>query len=383
MFLLLVLSVSELPEIHSNGQQNERAPPLISRAARETVLLKKIVRQSMLGKLSEENEIARWSNTRQVTELNKENQPVKRPRKNHLELAQRILEMARREGLRPGARLPEQQVASQYNVSRTPVRAALNVLAEKGFVSHQPGIGYLLDIDLATASDLAEILPQSRETTLAAAILRDRRARRLSKTVTVGELMRRYVAERSTVLKSLNELAGDDLVSRAPGQSWIFQAMPDEPASLAESYDFRLVLEPAAVLNPGFSLDGAKAQTIYMATENLLALTDAKFDVAEFRRLDFEFHRLIASGCRNRYIGEALGAHLKLRRHSDADTGINLYRLRQALRDHLQILDNLERGQSEVAADLLRVHLRVSHNQRPQAVNRGAPPLAGAIFRMN
>ncbi|MBE0693918.1 MAG: GntR family transcriptional regulator, partial [Aquamicrobium sp.] len=50
--------------------------------------------------------------------------------------------------------------------------------------------------------------------------------------------------------------------------------------------------------------------------------------------------------------------------------------------EHLGILDNLEARQYEVAADLLKVHLRLSGNQRPQAANRGAPPLQGMIRRL-
>ncbi|TJV08074.1 MAG: GntR family transcriptional regulator, partial [Mesorhizobium sp.] len=59
---------------------------------------------------------------------------ARRPRTNHLDLAQRILDVARQRGFEAGAHLPEQQIASLCNVSRTPVRAALRLLTEKGVV---------------------------------------------------------------------------------------------------------------------------------------------------------------------------------------------------------------------------------------------------------
>ena len=59
--------------------------------------------------------------------------------------------------------------------------------------------------------------------------------------------------------------------------------------------------------------------------------------------------------------------------------GVNVFRLRQSTREHLAILDQLESRQFEVAADLLRVHLRLSRSQRPQAASRGAPALFGTI----
>ena len=58
-----------------------------------------------------------------------------------------------------------------------------------------------------------------------------------------------------------------------------------------------------------------------------------------------------------------------------------MFRLRQSTREHLAILDQLESRQYEVAADLLRVHLRLSRSQRPQAASRGAPALFGMISR--
>lgn len=36
---------------------------------------------------------------------------------------------------------------------------------------------------------------------------------------------------------------------------------------------------------------------------------------------------------------------------------------------------------NEMAADLLRIHLRLSRSQRPQAASRGAPALFGMISR--
>jgi len=44
--------------------------------------------------------------------------------------------------------------------------------------------------------------------------------------------------------------------------------------------------------------------------------------------------------------------------------------------EHLQILDQLESGQFETAADLMRAHLRLSARQRPLAASRGVPTLS-------
>lgn len=304
-----------------------------------------------------------------------------RPRTSHRDLAQRILDVARQRGFAPGARLPEQQIASLCNVSRTPVRAALRLLTEQGVVRWEADTGYSLAVDLAVHGAGAGSLPSTVEDDLAEAILRDRSARRLDGTVTAGSLMRRYGAARKTVLKTLNRLSEESIVERAPGQSWLFRPAPDAPDALAESYDFRLLLEPAAILAPGFQLDGVTATGLRCAMETLLALPDAAFDLREFQRLDVDFHQLIAEGSANRFVADALLAHLRLRRLPGIQAGANMFRLKQSLREHLGILEHLESGQFEVAADLLKVHLRLSRSQRPQAASRGAPALFGAMGR--
>ncbi|ANT53710.1 GntR family transcriptional regulator [Mesorhizobium amorphae] len=306
---------------------------------------------------------------------------AKRPRTNHLDLAQRILDVARQRGFAPGAHLPEQQIASLCNVSRTPVRAALRLLTEQGVVQWEAATGYRLVADLTAQAAVAAELPVTAEDELAEAILRDRSARRLDQTVTVVGLMRRYDAERKTVLKALQRLTEENLVGRAPGQSWLFRRAPDDPEAQGESYEFRLLLEPAAILTPGFRLDGTRAAMLRQGMETLTALPDAAFDTREFQRLDIEFHDMIADGSANRFVADALSDHLRLRRLPGTYAGVNVFRLKQSLREHLTILDHLESRQYEVAADLLRVHLRLSRSQRPQAASRGAPALFGMISR--
>ncbi|BCG92756.1 GntR family transcriptional regulator [Mesorhizobium sp. 131-2-1] len=306
---------------------------------------------------------------------------ARRPRTNHLDLAQRILDVARQRGFEPGAHLPEQQIASLCSVSRTPVRAALRLLTEQGVVRWEAATGYRLAVDLTTQATVATELPNTEEDELAEAILRDRSARRLDQTVTVSGLMRRYDAGRKTVLKALQRLTEENLVDRAPGQSWLFRRTPDDPEAQGESYEFRLLLEPAAILTPGFQLDGARAAALRQSMEALTGQADAAFDIKEFQRLDIEFHGMIADGSANRFVTDALSDHLRLRRLPGVYAGVNVFRLKQSLREHLTILDHLENRQYEVAADLLRVHLRLSRSQRPRAASRGAPALFGMISR--
>lgn len=301
------------------------------------------------------------------------------PRSNHLDLAQRILEAVRLGGFRPGDRLAEQQIASLCSVSRTPVRAALRLLADQGVVHWEKEAGYTLTIDPSGAIEAAADLPAAEEDRLAESILRDRAARRLDDTVTASGLSRRYGSNRRTVLKSLRILEAANWIEKAPGQSWLFRVAHEGPEALAESYDYRLMLEPAALLAPGFRLDETQATALRLAMETQLASPESSFDVREFQRLDLDFHAMIARGSSNRFVGQALTDHHKLRRLPGALHGVNVFRLKQSTREHLAVLDQLEARQFEAAADLMRLHLRLSRSQRPQAASRGAPVLPATM----
>lgn len=304
-----------------------------------------------------------------------------RPRQNHMDLARQILDLARDQALGPGAHLPEQVLARQCNVSRTPVRAALKLLADQGIAVHEPEHGYRLADGLSLASAQFPRLPGPAEEDLAGRIIRDRAARRLDEAITVGEAVRRYQSDRRTVLKALGALADEGLVSRAPGQSWVFANLPDSPESQSDSIEYRLILEPAALVTQGFALDHDRSAALRRELVALLAEPDERLDSGRFRRLDHEFHMLIARGAANRYLSEALAAHHRLRELPGATARLSVVRFRQAVQEHLHIIDHLEVGQFAVAADLLRVHLRLSLTQRPRAANRGAPPLSATLRR--
>jgi DNA-binding GntR family transcriptional regulator len=49
--------------------------------------------------------------------------------------------------------------------------------------------------------------------------------------------------------------------------------------------------------------------------------------------------------------------------------------------EHIQILEQIERGQMELAADLMRVHIQLSQSQRPRLAGRGVPPAFKLVVR--
>lgn len=299
-------------------------------------------------------------------------QKRERTLKTHTSLARQVLDHARAKALRPGDRLPEEAFATACGVSRTPLRSAYNILLANGFLIRRKAEGYFLSVDLDADTSAMESKLDSMTMPLADTILADRAARRLDDLQSVSFLIRRYNTTRAAVLNALIVLQQDGIIDRIPGQSWSFRPILDTPNAVADSHHFRLILEPAAILAPGFSLDLAKARQVRLNLQKSLA---GRIGNAAFHKLDAEFHMLIAQGSGNRFARDSLLAHHRLRLITQKDFGTPEFRLRQAQDEHLSILDSLERRQFDVAADQMTLHLRLSRNQRPDAANRGSPPM--------
>ena len=292
--------------------------------------------------------------------------------KAHTGLAKQVLEQARNRRLRPGDHLPEQAFALACGVSRTPLRGAFKVLEEKDLIERRHKEGYFLSADLDADPGSTETRLDPVSGSLADAILADRAARRLDDDLSVTFLIRRYSTTRAAVLNALNVLHHDGIIDRTPGQSWSFRPLLDTLNAVTDSLQFRLILEPAAILAPGFTLDLIKARQVRLSLQTALS---GRIGNAAFHRLDTDFHSLIAIGSGNRFAKDTLLAHHRLRRITQKDLSTPEFRLRQANEEHLTILDSLERRQFDVAADQMALHLRLSRNQRPDAANRGSPPM--------
>ena len=119
-----------------------------------------------------------------------------------------------------GERLPEQALASRCNVSRTPIRKALQLLAEQ--IDRHGRAGRRLSAchrsRLVSRSGGRRTQP-AEETELYNAILRDVSAGRIGDSQTVASLQRRYDASRNAVQNALTRLAEDNLAERAPASN--------------------------------------------------------------------------------------------------------------------------------------------------------------------
>ncbi len=293
-------------------------------------------------------------------------------------LAERILEWLRQQELKPGDHVPERLAVEAFHVSRTPVRAALALLTERGLLERRDQRGYFVAQGLENADHAATV--ETPESALHDAILRDRFSKRLDAEVTAAHLARRYRAPRPLVLRVLGRLQKDGVVERALGQRWVFLPALDSLRSQEDSHRFRLILEPAAFLQPGFALDARRTRDLKAALSTLARQDARHFDLKRAIETDISFHEAIADACHNRFLADAIRQQSRLRRFATTSMQVPPARMMESCREHLAILEAAEGGDLARAAELMRDHLAASLRARPGFVNRGAPPMLRAAL---
>lgn len=293
-------------------------------------------------------------------------------------LAQRILVWLQQRDLKAGDHVPERLATEAFHVSRTPVRAALSLLAEQGMLERRDQRGFF--VAGGCAASQAALVPATPDTTLHDAILRDRFSKRLDAEVTAAQLARRYKAPRVAVLRVLNRLQKDGIVERALGQRWVFLPALDSLRSQEDSHRFRLILEPAAFLQPGFALDPKRSRDLKLEFIELARQDARHFELKRALEADIAFHEMIGDASNNRFLADAIRRQSRLRRLATTSMQVPPARLVESCREHLAILAAAESGEVGRAAELMREHLAASLRARPGFVNRGAPPMLRAAL---
>jgi DNA-binding GntR family transcriptional regulator len=178
--------------------------------------------------------------------------------------------------------------------------------------------------------------------------------------------MRRYGVARGALARVLNGLVQDNVIERRSGNGWRFLPAHNATQLHEDSYRFRLLIEPACVLEPTFRLDRARAQRLRQTHVALLADGLEKLDSIKFFELNAEFHEFIASCSHNRFLEQAVIHQNRLRRFFSYIAVFAPERMRVSCSEHVAILDRLMAGEREHAATLLWRHLLGSSRVRPR-----------------
>lgn len=303
-------------------------------------------------------------NTR-VTSGAKARAPAKRPavpepsplQRN---VAARIADWVSVQELPVGTVMSELSVARELGVSRTPTRAALAWLENQGLLERRPGEGYATTQAPARFAALQIDLPVADADRLFLDIARERTEGRLSTDVSESDLMRRFSVTRPTLLRVLTRLAEVGMVERRTGHGWSFRASAYDDAAQQESYRFRLLIEPAALLEPGFELPPHWLQSMRERHLAMLKKRWTNADAIALFEMNAEFHEGLAAASGNRFFQMAIQQQNRVRRFVNYSWDEGRDRVVTSCREHLEILDRIESGDREIAAALMRRHLELA-----------------------
>ena len=272
--------------------------------------------------------------------------------------AARIVEHIAEGGLAVGTRLVERTLADQLKVSRSPVRQALRLLADEGVVAPAERGGHTVAL---TGQDLAEAAPApAAEDGIEDAYLHiatDRLAGELPDRVTEKTLARRYHLMPGQLTHILRRIAVEGWIERLPGYGWEFQPMLTSMESYADSYRFRLTIEPAAVLEPGFVLDRDALETVRDQQQRLVDGEIWDIGNARLYDLNSRFHEVIMACSHNSFFIDALRRVDHVRRLIEYRRSLQRDRAIVRCREHVRLADLLLAGRRAEAAAYLREHL--------------------------
>ena len=276
-----------------------------------------------------------------------------------IQLAQQVLKLGRQLGWEKGRHLTEMELSERLNVSRSPIRSALALLEEWGVVSRRPNQGFFLDRRGDELFAFGNEVPKTPEDKLYIAIIDARIERELNEVFTQVQIMTAFGAQRNAVERVLWQMSEEGLIEKMKGRGWRFPPTFDNLLSWHKGYEFRIVIEPAAILLPEFEVDSEKLTVCRLAHHDTISAVNSGRDVATWiYETDSNFHELIVSFSRNGFFTQAIQNQNRLRRLLEYRGYSNRRRIIDWCNEHLSIIDSLERSQFERAATLMRDHLK-------------------------
>ncbi|MGW0712060.1 GntR family transcriptional regulator [Streptomyces sp. NPDC002643] len=273
-------------------------------------------------------------------------------------MATRLVDLMRRGGLTEGAHVTEQWAADELEVSRTPVRKAMLFLTEVGILERVPNRGFFLARDAHTLTRAELSGGDDVETSAYFEIADDYVGGRFSGAFTAADIARRYRLTARQADRVLSRMENEDLVRRkAGGRGWEFQHVMATVEAHDQSYRFRMIIEPAALLEPGFTVDAEAFARHRQQQEALLRGDILLLPRAELFQVNASFHEMLVGCSGNQFLLDAVRRQNRLRRLIEYRHQLDRSRLADQAREHLSLLDLVESGDLKEASAFLSAHL--------------------------
>ncbi|WP_322404924.1 GntR family transcriptional regulator [Massilia luteola] len=276
-------------------------------------------------------------------------------------IPKQIIELIKTEAWEAGSHLPAQMLADRLRVSRQPVNSALALLHDRGIVTRERNRGYFVatSLDEPVANIVARLGLDEPDvvTSVYFRIADDLLTNELPQEFSEQLIRTRYGLTAAQLNAVLGRIAKEGWAERKPGYGWTFSTMLTTPDSLLQSYRLRLALEPAALLEPGYRLD---RKILQQCRETELRLLDGGIETAtadELHDRGVRFHESLVEASGNPFFIDTIKRANRVRRLLSYRSMTKRDRYPEHCRQHLHILDLLERDRNDEASAFMREHL--------------------------
>jgi DNA-binding GntR family transcriptional regulator len=260
--------------------------------------------------------------------------------------------------LQPGAHLATESLAVRFMVSRSPVREALRILVDKGFVEQRQNRGcFVSDRPPAAANDVKAELSSNSVDERYFAFADDWLTDRIEAEVTEQFVRERYRLSKAQAQDMLARAAREGWAEPKPGYGWRLLPVAKTAAAYDEIYRFRAVIEPAGILEPTFRFDRKVAGDLRRVQEKLAAGALGRMQPDQMTGPGVRFHEELMRMSGNAMFVQALERANQLRRIVEYRLAVRPDRVIRQSQEHLSILDHLQRGDLLDAAHAMKAHL--------------------------
>lgn len=272
-------------------------------------------------------------------------------------LAVDIAKYIRETPVEPGTHLSAQFFADHFGTSRSPIQGAFSLLSAQGVLAREKNRGYFVT-PAAHTLDLPDASAQGdRISSVYLQIANDLLDRAIPNAISESALRERYDLSQVEVRSLLSRIQKEGWIERRAGYGWEFNEMLQTPDALAQTYRMRLALEPAALLEPDFSISAEELDKL-AATER--AFLDGLIETAPVETLyerGVVFHETLTKASGNIHMLDALQRVNQIRRLIVYRSMVNRERYYKQSQEHLEIIELVRRGAMREAAIFMRHHL--------------------------